>query len=134
MIHNYVTQFGSKVWITLKMLKEKEPITNERVKKSPAKLDKLEEIINNLGSAFSSIETTEKTPPSKNCKFIYVPKDKGATTSNNSEDLKMISVHPNFVDLIKEPIYENKSLNFVPRSVIIKNMYAITPRKYVLRS
>ena len=42
----------------------------------------------------------------------------------------MISVHPNFVDLIKEPIYENKSLNFVPWSVIIKSMYARTPRNY----
>ena len=31
--------------------------------------DKLEEIINNLGSAFSSMKTVEKTPPSKNCKL-----------------------------------------------------------------
>ena len=43
----------------------------------------------------------------------------------------MISVHPNFVDLIKEPITENKFLNFVPRNVIITNMYDKPPRKHV---
>ena len=90
----------------------------------------MEEIINNLGSAFSSVKTIERTPRSKTCKFIYVPKNKGATSGNESEDLKMISVHPNFIDLIKEPIYENKFLTFVPRSVIVKNMYAKTPRKH----
>ena len=46
------------------MLKEKEPITNEMVEQSPARVDKLEEIINNSGSAFYSIKTIEKTPPS----------------------------------------------------------------------
>jgi hypothetical protein len=61
---------------------------------------------------------------------MYVPKNKGATSSNGSEDLKMISVHPNFINLIKEPIYENKFLSFFPRSVIVKNMYAKTPRKH----
>ena len=81
-IHNHVTQFGSKVGITLKMLKEKEPIINERVEQSPVRIDKLEEIINNLGSAFSSVKTIEKSPPCKNCKFMYVPKKKGATSSN----------------------------------------------------
>ena len=97
-IHDHVTQFGSKVGINFKMLKEKEPIINERVEQSPARIDKLEEIMNNLGSTFSSVKTIEKTPPSKNYKFIYVPENKGATSSNNSEVLKMVSVHPNFVD------------------------------------
>ena len=41
----------------------------------------------------------------------------------------MISVHPDFIDLIKEPIYENKFLNFVPRSVLFKNINAKLPRK-----
>ena len=47
------------------MLKEKEPIINERVEQSPARIDRLEEI-NNLGSAFSSVKTIKKTPPSNN--------------------------------------------------------------------
>jgi hypothetical protein len=50
-VHNHVTKFGSSVGTTLKMLKEKEPIITERVEQSPARIAKLEEIINNLGSA-----------------------------------------------------------------------------------
>jgi hypothetical protein len=127
-IHNHVTQFGSKVGITLKMLKEKEPIINERMEQSPARIDKLEEIINNLGSTFSSVKTIELATPSKNCEFTYVPKTNGATSSKGNEDLKMISVHPNFVDMIKEPIYKNKILDFVPRSVIVGNSYVEPPK------
>jgi hypothetical protein len=122
-IHNHVTQFGSKIGITLKMLKEKEPMINERMEQSPARIDKLEEIINNLGSAFSSAKTIEKTPPSKNCKFIFVPKTNGTTSSKGNEELKMISVHPNFANIIKEPIYKSKILDFVPRSVMVRNTY-----------
>ena len=66
-VHNHITQFGSKVGTTLKMLKEKEPIINERIEQGPARIDKLEEIINNLGSAFSSVKTIDRTPPNKNC-------------------------------------------------------------------
>jgi hypothetical protein len=128
-VHNHITQFGSKVGTTLKMLKEKEPIINERIEQGPARIDKLEEIINNLGSAFSSVKTIDRTPPNKNCKFMYVPKNKGATSSKGNEDLKMISLHPNFIDIIKKPIHESKFLNFVPRSVMIRNSYARPLRK-----
>ena len=54
-IHNHTTQFGSKVGTTFKMLKEKEPIINERVQQSPARIDKLEEIITNFGSALKGL-------------------------------------------------------------------------------
>jgi hypothetical protein len=121
-VHNHITQFGSKVGITLKTLKEKESVINERIEQSPGRIDKLEEIINNLGSAFSSVKKIDRTPPNKDCKFMYVPKTKGATSSKENEDLKMISVHPNFIDIIKEPIYESKILDFVPRSVMIKKI------------
>src|SRR3990170_1950291 len=60
-IHNHITHFGSKVGIALKTLKEKEPIVDERIEQSPARIDKIEEIINNPGSAFSSVKTIEKT-------------------------------------------------------------------------
>src|SRR3989337_4453708 len=56
-VHNRISQFGSKVGTTLKMLKEKELIINERIEQGPARIEKLEEIINNLGSAFSSVKT-----------------------------------------------------------------------------
>jgi hypothetical protein len=128
-VHNHITQFGSKVGIALKTLKEKEPIINERIDQSSARIDKLEEIINNLGSAFSSAKNIDRTPPNKNCKFIYVPKVKGATSSKGSEDLKMISVHPNFIDIIKEPTHKSKILDFVPRSVMMRNSYVKSTKK-----
>ena len=61
---------------------------------------------------------------------MYVPKNKGVKSTNISEDLKMIRVHPGFVDLIKEPIYESKFLNFIPMSVIMNYLCVETPRKY----
>jgi hypothetical protein len=100
------------------------------VEQSPSRIDKLEEIINNLGSAFSSVKTIERTPPHNNSKFMYVPKNKGASSSKGDEDIKMISVHPNFIDIIKEPIVRNKFLNFITRSVIVKDMHANSPRKH----
>ena len=60
-----MNKFGSTVGTTLKMLKEMEPIITETVEQSPARIDKLEEIINNLGSDFSSIKTIERTPTNK---------------------------------------------------------------------
>ena len=113
----------------MKTLQEKEPIINERIEQSPARIDKLEEIINNLGSAFSSAKNLDRTPPNKNCKFIYVPKVKGATSSKGSEDLKMISIPPNFIDIIKEPIHKSKVHDFVPRSVMMRNSYVKSTRK-----
>ena len=35
-----------------------------------------------------------KIPPSKNYNFTYVPKNKGATSSSNNEDLRMTSEIP----------------------------------------
>ena len=74
-IHNQITQYGSKVGVTLKNLKEKEPIVNEKIDQDSTRIGKLEDIITNLGSAFSSIRTTQNPPPTKTAKFIYVPKD-----------------------------------------------------------
>jgi peptidoglycan hydrolase CwlO-like protein len=56
-IHNHITQYDSRVGTTLKMIKEKEPIIDEVIKQSPSRIDRLEEVINNLGFAFSSIKT-----------------------------------------------------------------------------
>ena len=61
-IHNQITQYGSKVGTTLKCFKEKEPIVNERVEQDSTRIGKLEDIITNLGSAFSSMKNTP-TPP-----------------------------------------------------------------------
>ena len=55
-IHNHITQYGSKVGVTLKNLREKEPIVNEKIDLDSARIGKLEDIITNLGSAFSSVK------------------------------------------------------------------------------
>ena len=53
-IHNQMTQYGSKVGVTLKKIKE--PIVNERIDLDSTRIGKLEDIITNLGSAFSSMK------------------------------------------------------------------------------
>jgi hypothetical protein len=61
-MQNLANRFGSKLGDAVKVLKEKEPIIHDRLEESPARIDKLEEIFSNLSLAFSSINTTEKTP------------------------------------------------------------------------
>ena len=107
-IHNQISQYGSKVGVTLKNIKEKETIVNERINQDSTRIDKLEEIITNLGSAFSTVKNTSNPPThTKVAKFIYVPKNKGESSSKKNEDLKSISVHPNFFNIIKEPFATN---------------------------
>ena len=77
----------------MKNLKEKEPIVNEKIDLDSARIGKLEDIITNLGSAFSSMKNTPK-PSTKTSKFIYVPKNKGESSSKGDADLKSISAHP----------------------------------------
>ena len=128
-IHNQITQYGSKVGVNLKNLREKEPIVSDKIDQDSTRIDKLEEIITNLGSAFSAIKNTSNPPHTKVAKFIYVPKNKGESSSKENEDLKLISVHPNFFDIIKEPFATNDFLDFLPRSLII-NKKKETPKGY----
>ena len=73
-IHNQIAQYGSKVGVTLKNLREKEPTVNEKIDQDSTTIGKLEDIITNLGSSFASVKTTPNFPPTKATKFIYVPK------------------------------------------------------------
>ena len=70
-----------------------------------------------------------KNTPSnaKIAKLMYVPKNKGETSSKGKADLKSISVHPNFFALLKEPFATRDFFDFVPRSLII-NKKEETPR------
>ena len=94
-IHNQITQYESRVGVTLKNHREKEPIVNEKIDQDSTRIGKLEDIITNLGSTFSAVINTSNPPPAKFAKFIYVPKNKGESSSKENEDLKSISVHPN---------------------------------------
>ena len=69
------------------------------------------------------------TPPTKTTKFIYVPKNKGESSSTENVDLKSISVHPNCLSIIKEPFGSNEFLDFLPRSLIIAKKKE-TPKSY----
>ena len=127
-IHNQITQYGSKVGVTLKNIKEKEPIVNERINQDSTRIDKLEAIITNLGTTISSINNTP-SPPTKIAKLMYVPKNKGESSSKEIADLKSISIHPNLFAIIKEPIATNEFFDLVPKSLII-NKNKETPRGY----
>ena len=50
---------------------------------------------------------------------MYVPKNKGESSSKENVDLKSISVHPNFFAFIKEPFATNEFLEFLPEGLII---------------
>ena len=41
----------------------------------------------------------------------------------------MISIHPDFVEIIRDPIYKNEFFGFLPRSVIFKNMHTKSLKK-----
>ena len=60
---------------------------------------------------------------------MYVPKNKGESSSKNTADLKSISVHPNFFTIIKEPFATNEFLDLLPRSLIINKNKEI-PKGY----
>ena len=117
-IHNEITQYGSRVGVTLKSCKEKEPIVNERIDLDSTRIGKFEDIITNVGSAFYSVKNTPN-PPTKTAKFIYVPKNKGESSSKGNADLKSISVHPNCLSIIKEPFATNEFIEFLPKGLII---------------
>ena len=57
----------------MKNIKEKEPIVNETINQDSTRIDKLEGIITNLGTTFSSVKNTP-SPPTKITKLMYVPK------------------------------------------------------------
>ena len=117
-MHNFATKIGSKAGEVFKLLKEKGTVIHERIEESPSRINKLEEIFSNLSTAFASAKTIKKTPV-KISKVTQVTKNKDATSSNNKGDLKMISIHPNFVEVVRDPIDKNEFLNFMPRSFAI---------------
>ena len=93
----------------------------KRIEESTSQIDKMEEIFSNLSTAFASAKIVERTPV-KLGKTTQNTKSKGATSSK--EDLKMISIHPNFVEVIRDPFCKNEMFEFIPRSVVIENLFA----------
>ena len=50
---------------------------------------------------------------------MYVPKNKGESSSKETADLKSISIHPNLFAIIKETFITNEFFDLVPKSSII---------------
>ena len=103
----------------MNFFKEKEPMINERIDQDSTRIDKLEGIVTNLGSAFSAIANTPNPPTTKVAKLMYVPKNKGESSSKENADLKSISIHPNLFAIINEPFVTNEFFDLVPKSLII---------------
>ncbi|KAE8780196.1 Far1 [Hordeum vulgare] len=89
-IHNQITQYGSKVGMVLKNLRDKEPIFNDS-----SRIGKLEDVITNLGSAFAAVQNTPNFTLKKTVKSVFVPKASGET-SNKDEGPKMINDHTTY--------------------------------------
>ena len=89
-----------------------------RINQDSTRIDKLEDIITNLGTAFSSVKNTP-SPPTKIAKLMNVPKNKCESSSKETADLKSISIHPNLFAIIKESFATNEFFNLVPKSLII---------------
>ncbi|KAE8786122.1 Far1 [Hordeum vulgare] len=89
-IHNQITEYGSKVGMVLKNLREKEPIVNDS-----SRIGKLEDVITNLGSAFAAVQNTPNLTLKKTVKSVFVPKASGES-SNKGEDIKMINDHTTY--------------------------------------
>ena len=81
-----------------------------------------------MGTAFSSVKNTP-SPPTKIAKLVYVPNNKGESSSKETSDLKSISIHPNLVGIIKEPFVANEFFDLVHKSLII-NKKEETPNGY----
>ena len=76
----------------------------------------MEEIFSNLSMAFTTTKIIEETPVKSRRS-----KNKGATPSDrNKGDLKMISIHPDFVEVIRDPFARMKSLNLVLGVLLLK--------------
>ena len=80
----------------------------------------MEETFSNLRTAFSTTKIIEGTPVKSRRS-----RNKGASSSNNDKgDLKKISIHPDFIEVIRDPTGKNEFLKLVPRSIVVENLYA----------
>ena len=110
----------SKVNKTLETLKSKDD--------DPSRIDKIEEIIDALGTTLSSIKTKKvETPARKEPKFIYVPKapktkiDPPIAKAN--ETVKTLEKIPLLNRIRNEAPIGLTTFTFVPRSVITRPLF-----------
>src|SRR3954470_22541275 len=91
-----------------------------------SRIEKIEEVIETLGTTFSSIKTKrDETPARKEPKFVYVPKVPRAKThtpiAKRVETVKTLEETPIF-NLNETPI-DFPPFDFIPRSLFIRPLF-----------
>ena len=110
----------SKVNKTLETLKSKDD--------DPSRIDKIEEIIDALGTTLSSIKTKKvETPAKKEPKFIYVPKVPKTKIdppiAKGNETVKTLEEIPLLNRIRNETPIGLTTFTFVPKSVITRPLF-----------
>ena len=91
----------------------------------PSRIDKIEEIIDTLGTTFSSIKTKKvETPQKKEPKFFYVPKVPkpkiNTPIAKGVETVKTLEEIPLLYRIRNETQIDLTTFAFIPRSVFIR--------------
>src|SRR4051812_38481328 len=94
----------------------------------PYRIDKIEEIIDTLGTTFSSIKTKKvETTARKEPKFIYVPKvpqpKNNPPTAKGVETVKTLEEIPLYNRIRNETPIELTTFSFIPRSVFTRPLF-----------
>src|SRR4051812_25956439 len=115
----------NKIYKTLEILKSHDM--------DPSRIDKIEEIIDTLGTTFSSIKTKKvESPAKKEPKFVYVPK--GPRPKSNPpiakgvETMKTFEKIPLLNRIINETPIGLTTFAFLPRSVITRPLFESPPK------
>ena len=119
----------NKIYKTLESLKSKED--------DPSRIDKIEEVIDALGTTSSSIITKKvATPVKKGPKFIYVPKVPqpkiDPPISKGNETVKTLEEIPLLNRIRNETPIGLTTFTFVPRSVITRPLFESPLKKLVV--
>ena len=106
-----------KIYKTLEALKSHD--TN------PSRIDYIDEIIDTLGTTFSSIKTKKiETPAKKEPKFVYVPKVPkpkiNTPIAKGVETVKTLEEIPILNKFINETPIDLPPFDFIPRSIFIR--------------
>src|SRR3954462_5792122 len=93
----------------------------------PSRIDKIEEIIDTLGTIFSSIKTKKvETPAKKEPRFVYVPKaprlKNNLSIAKGVETVKTLEEIPLFNRINETPI-DLPPFSFIPRSIFIRPLF-----------
>ena len=93
-----------------------------------SRIDKIEEVINTLGTTFSSIKIKkEETPAKEEPKFVYVPKvprtKHNPPIAESVETLKTLEETPILKKFTNETPIDLPPFDFIPRSIFIRPLF-----------